>query len=138
MLRSARYALSLWLLMTALTALVFAQAPVGTLTGTVSDPSGAVIKDAEVSVRNKATGFERKVKSNDDGAFSIAALPVGVYEVQSKANGFRTLMREVTINAGSIATAEMSGLGGVGARRRPPHPVPLPQGERGPSFGLPK
>jgi hypothetical protein len=108
MLRSARYALSLWLLLTAVSALGFAQSPVGTLTGTVADPSGAVIKDAEVTIRNKATGAERKAKSNDDGAFSVPALPAGVYEVQTKASGFRSLMREITINAGSIATVEMS------------------------------
>ncbi len=108
MLRSARYATSLWLLVSVMTGFALAQAPVGTLTGSVTDPSGAVIKNAEVIIRNKTTGAERKVKSNDEGTFSAPALPAGLYEVQAKVAGFRTLLREMTLTTGSIATVEMS------------------------------
>ena len=38
----------------------WAQAPVGTISGMVTDPSGAIIKDAPITVRNKATGFARQ------------------------------------------------------------------------------
>src|SRR5262249_28937353 len=66
----------------------FAQAPVGTISGSVTDPSGAVIKDAPITIRNKATGFSRQTKSENDGSYSAPALPAGEYEVQIQVQGF--------------------------------------------------
>ena len=61
--RSARYALTTWLLLTAFAVFAMAQAPVGTISGTVTDPSGAVIRNAAVNIRNKATNIERQLRS---------------------------------------------------------------------------
>ena len=44
----------------------------GTISGTVTDPTGAVIKDAQITIRNKATGFERQTKSESDGGYFCA------------------------------------------------------------------
>jgi Carboxypeptidase regulatory-like domain len=85
-----------------------AQAPVGTISGTITDPSGAVIKDAPIIVRNKATGVERRTKSEDDGTYSAPALPAGQYEVQVQMQGFRTLLREVTVTVGSIIKLDLA------------------------------
>jgi len=85
----------------------WAQAPVGTISGTVTDPSGAVIKDAPISVLNKATGFERRTKSENDGTYSAPALPAGQYEVRVQVQGFRTMLREVTITVGSIVKLDL-------------------------------
>src|SRR5215510_3373178 len=79
----------------------WAQAPVGTISGTITDPTGAVVKDAPIVVRNKATGFERKTKTEDDGTFSAPALPAGQYEIQVSVQGFRTLLQEVTVAVGT-------------------------------------
>lgn len=84
-----------------------AQAPVGTVSGTVTDPSGAVIADAPIIVRNKATGFERKTKSENDGSYSAPALPAGLYEIQVQKQGFRTLLQEVTVATGTITNANL-------------------------------
>ena len=73
---------------------MWAQAPVGTISGAVYDESGAVIPNAEVAVKNKATGAERRLTTGADGAFSAPALPAGEYEVTVSVKGFRTLKRD--------------------------------------------
>jgi len=105
--RSASYALSTWLLLSAFALFAMAQVPVGTITGTVTDPSGAVIRDASIVIRNKATGIERQLKSDGDGNFVAASLPAGIYEVKTVVEGFRTLLREVTVATGSVSRVEM-------------------------------
>ncbi|HZS10581.1 MAG TPA: carboxypeptidase regulatory-like domain-containing protein [Blastocatellia bacterium] len=94
-------------LATFLTAVSWAQAPVGTVSGTVYDGSGAILPNASITIRNKATGAERKLTSADDGTFSASALPAGEYEVTAQVKGFRTLQNEVTVTTGSVATVEM-------------------------------
>ncbi len=106
--RSASYALSTWLLLSAFALLAMAQVPVGTITGTVTDPSGAVIRDASIIVTNKATGIERQLKSDSDGNFVAASLPAGQYEVKTVVEGFRTLLREVTVSTGAVSRVEMT------------------------------
>src|SRR5262245_4296362 len=85
-----------------------AQAPVGTISGVVTDPSGAVIKDAPITIRNKATGFTRQTKSENDGVYSAPALPAGEYEVQIQVQGFRTMLRQVTVAVGSIVKLDLA------------------------------
>jgi hypothetical protein len=60
----------------------------GTLTGTVADPSGAVIPGATVIMKNDQSGDERRTVSNNDGFFSINAVQPGDYTVTIKAQGF--------------------------------------------------
>lgn len=100
---SSRMALCLILF---LTAVAWAQAPVGTISGTVTDESGAVIPNAAITIRHKATGAERKLTSAEDGTYSAAALAVGDYEVTVKANGFRTLQRDAVVATGTILTVD--------------------------------
>src|SRR5580658_2644784 len=66
----------------------FGQNANGTLTGTVQDPSGAVIPGAAVSMKNEASGDERRTVTNSDGFFSINAVQVGDYTVTIQAQGF--------------------------------------------------
>jgi hypothetical protein len=60
-----------------------------TLTGRVIDPSGRAVPNAEVVLRNSATLVERAVKTNNEGFYEAAALPVGSYRLQVSAPGFR-------------------------------------------------
>jgi hypothetical protein len=85
----------------------FAQAPVGTISGVVADESGAVIPNAGVKIRNKETGAERDLTSNTEGFFSAAALPAGIYEVRVELKGFRTVVREATVETGLTTTADI-------------------------------
>ncbi len=94
------------LLLSLLASAVFSQVPVGTISGTVIDPTGAVINNAAVTIKNKATGAERKIMSTADGTFSAAALPAGSYEISTQAQGFRTLQQEITVLTGTVVTVE--------------------------------
>ncbi len=84
-----------------------AQAPTGTISGIVIDAAGAVVPNANVTIKNKATGAERKLTSDDAGNFAAPSLVVGEYEVSAQAKGFRTTLREFTVATGSIVRAEM-------------------------------
>jgi hypothetical protein len=66
----------------------YAQSITGTLTGTVTDPSGAVVPQAKVNLKNEGSGDLRRSVSNSDGFFTFAAVPAGIYEVTIEAPGF--------------------------------------------------
>jgi hypothetical protein len=63
----------------------------GTISGTVSDPSGAAVADANVTLQNPDTGLVRRVKTMANGRYEFLTVPVGEnYSVQVHAPGFRT------------------------------------------------
>ena len=74
----------------ALTAQVFAQGgATGAIAGTVQDPSGALVANADVRITNQQTNvLERSVKTGSDGSFIAPLLPVGTYSVSIQAAGF--------------------------------------------------
>jgi outer membrane receptor protein involved in Fe transport len=72
----------------------------GTIAGTISDPTGAVIAGAVVTVTNTATGLVSTQTTPTAGTYSIVALPPGEYTVNVRAAGFSTLQQEhVILNA---------------------------------------
>ena len=66
----------------------------GTITGTVRDDSGAVVPGADLLVANEATGLRRTGISNEQGAFTFAALPVGLYNLSVEMPGFKKAVVE--------------------------------------------
>jgi len=81
--------------------------PTGTIVGTVSDPSEAVIPKAQVTVRNQGTNATREVLTNDDGDFSVPLLPPGVYEVSAEKAGFRrSVYSNVSLNVDQTVRAD--------------------------------
>ena len=64
---------------------VFAQAPTGVISGTLTDQSGAAIPNATVTVTEKTTGTVRTITTNNAGLYSAAALLAGDYEVRAEA-----------------------------------------------------
>ena len=87
----------------ALTCSGFAQVQNGQLTGTVSDPSGAAIANANVTVTNPATNFSSSTTSNAGGNYTVREIPVGTYRVTVEAAGFKTVTNTgVQVNAGTI------------------------------------
>ena len=61
----------------------------GAITGTVEDPSGAVVANAEVRITNENTNvLERTVTTAADGSFTAPLLPVGTYAVSIQSKGF--------------------------------------------------
>ncbi|HSH16120.1 MAG TPA: carboxypeptidase-like regulatory domain-containing protein, partial [Verrucomicrobiae bacterium] len=64
----------------------------GTILGTVTDPSGAVVPGAKVTVRNVNTGLIRETETAADGSYSIPELPIGTYAVTVEMAGFQTVV----------------------------------------------
>jgi len=62
----------------------------GTILGTVTDPQGAVVAGAKVTVRNVNTGLERTTQTSSDGSYAIPELPTGTYTVTVTQSGFQT------------------------------------------------
>jgi len=69
---------------------LFSQSSNATVSGTVNDPSGAVIPGVSITAVNNATGVSSNVLTNDAGVYSFASLLPGVYKVSAVLNGFRT------------------------------------------------
>ena len=66
-----------------------AQKVTGTIAGVVSDPAGAVISGADVTVTNPATGAVRTAKTSDRGEYAFADLPAGSYDLTVKQPNFK-------------------------------------------------
>src|SRR5487761_665164 len=79
-----------------------AQVTGATLSGTVTDPSGAVVPQAQVSVKNTATGVTTSVATDSAGLYTIPNLIAGPYQVTASARGFQTEVRTgVTLTVGA-------------------------------------
>ena len=65
----------------------------GTILGTVSDPNGAVVAGAKITVKNTSTGLERTTTTDSEGNYTVAELPVGPYEVRVEQPGFTASLR---------------------------------------------
>jgi len=93
-LTSLRSVLMLALLVLAGAGFTQAQVLYGTLTGNVTDSSGAVIPGASVTATNVATSVVRSTTSTEDGSYLLNDLLPGTYRVTVKANGFTTFHQE--------------------------------------------
>jgi len=73
-------------------AMAFGQGGNGTITGTVTDPVGAVVAGAAIEARNTQTGAVFAVESTNTGNYTISQLPIGNYVVTAKVEGFKTYL----------------------------------------------
>ncbi len=70
-----------------------AQSTTGTILGRVSDATGAVIPNVNVVVTNTLTGESHTMKTNDEGEYVVPNLPLGAYNVETQAPGFKHMLR---------------------------------------------
>ena len=88
-----------------LSQLSFAQQTLGSMNGTVTDSSGAVVQGVSVKARATATNLEVTATSKGDGSFSIADLPIGTYEVKFTKDGFQTAVYpQISVQGSRTAT----------------------------------
>ncbi len=74
-----------------------------TITGIVTDPSGNVVPNAKVIVRNEGTGVETVLTTNDAGAYTSPLLTLGTYTVTVEHQGFKTFVRSgITLTGGQV------------------------------------
>src|SRR3982074_870222 len=79
-----------------------AQAPGGSITGTIRDDTGSVIPGVQISIKDVSTGQLRTTLTDSSGSYSLPALPVGNYELMVSAGGFVTqVLTGITIAVGS-------------------------------------
>ena len=85
---------------------VFAQTTIstGSIVGTVTDATGAVLEGAKVIITNVGTNQQLNLTSNASGAFNSGALSPGNYKVQVTAKGFSTTSQSVAVQVGNTAT----------------------------------
>src|SRR5215510_6225085 len=77
----------------------------GSINGTVTDPSGAFVPNAQVKATETATNIDHNTVSTNDGQFAFQDIPVGSYKVTVTASGFRPYVADkIQVAAGSIYT----------------------------------
>jgi Carboxypeptidase regulatory-like domain/TonB dependent receptor-like, beta-barrel len=85
-----------------------AQTATGQITGSVQDPSGAVMRKVKVTVTNQETGLTRTTTTNDQGDYVVPLLPVGRYVVTAEESGFKIALRsDVTLNVDQIQRVDL-------------------------------
>src|SRR5439155_7251012 len=92
--------------LTGFTVALLSQAPVGTISGIVRDPSGAAIPSATIAVTSETTHLSRTVSSSDQGTYSFPALLPDRYEIAVEAPAFDKTLREASVEAGATTTAD--------------------------------
>src|ERR1700674_4541174 len=104
------FVLAAWLTLLSIAHPLCAQTTVstGSIVGTVSDPSGAVVSGAKVSITNVATGQLINLTTNSSGSFNSGALIPGNYKTLVSAKGFSSVEVSLTVLVGNTATANVN------------------------------
>ena len=76
-----------------------AQGTSGSISGTVTDPTGAVIPNAAVAINNPVTNFTRATQSGSDGSFHFYNIPFNTYRLTTSSTGFDPATQSVAINS---------------------------------------
>src|SRR5262249_26973057 len=84
-----------------------AQSPTGTIAGVGTDPAGATLAGARVTITNRASGLSRNLTTSADGDYSAPSLPPGDYQVMVEATGFDLLERTATVEAGTTTKVDI-------------------------------
>lgn len=90
-----------------------AQVDAGAVRGTVTDPSGAVVPGARVTLTNDATGLSLTVTTSADGTFTFDPVKIGPYTVNVEAPGFRKAATHLTVNVQQQARADFQLMAGA-------------------------
>jgi len=84
-----------------------AQTTSGSITGQITDQSGAVVPGATIRIANEGTGLEREIRSSDAGVFAAPNLNVGSYRVRAEAAGFQPQERTgILLNANQVVNVD--------------------------------
>src|SRR5258705_2620690 len=96
---SLRRLLLMALLAVAVSAAAWAQETTGTITGSVTDQSGAVLPGVSITLRNTNTELSRTVVTNENGSYTATLLPIGTYEVTFRRQGVQQVtLRNVAVH----------------------------------------
>jgi len=79
----------------------------GDITGIVSDPSGAVLPNTQVTLKNDATGQTHTVNTNGQGVYRFSLLNPGTYTISATAQGFQSAQRTTNVTIGQASTINL-------------------------------
>lgn len=79
----------------------------GAVTGIVTDPQGAVVAGAKVTISNKETGFSVALSTGASGLFNLGSASPGTYVVRVEATNFKTTQTSVTVQVGQVSTVNV-------------------------------
>src|SRR5580704_18021424 len=97
------------ILMAMLTCKLFGQADSGTIVGSVTDPAGAVVPGATVTISNVATGLTRTATTNAYGQYRADAFPTGPMTITVEQSGFQKLVRSgIALTAADTLTVNLA------------------------------
>ncbi len=89
--------------------MTFGQGERGAITGTVTDPSGAVVPDCEITVTNVATNVKSSAVSTASGTYRVSSLPPGIYEVSASRAGFKqAVAKNIRVAVGTTVDVDLS------------------------------
>ena len=87
---------------------LLAQGDRGTITGTVTDPSGRVIPNVDLVATNAGTGIQSTTVTGDAGAYTMPLLMIGSYTLEARASGFKTFeRREIRVQVGQTTRVDI-------------------------------
>src|SRR5882672_1954287 len=96
----------------------FAQQITGNIRGVVSDPSGAIVRDATVTARQNETGLARSASTDRAGAYVLLELPVGHYQLEVQAKDFQKYVQQgISLNVNEMATIDVKLAIGAGSEQ---------------------
>jgi Carboxypeptidase regulatory-like domain len=88
---------------------LMAQGVFATLTGVVSDPTGAVVPNAKITLKDAVSGTDRDTVSNGDGYYTFASVPVGSYSLLVAGTGFKDYRADgITLGGGAQINANVT------------------------------
>src|SRR5215468_3946083 len=97
------------LLVAIISPILRAQIDVGGVAGTVKDPTGALVPNADLTLTNEATGVAQKIRSSSSGTYVFQAVPAGSYELKVEVSGFKTYVATgVQVHVQSVVTVDIS------------------------------
>jgi Carboxypeptidase regulatory-like domain/TonB dependent receptor len=91
-----------------LPAALLGQAYFGTVSGTLTDPTGAIVQGARVTLTDEQKGYQFTTTSNSEGRYLFASVPPGLYSVTAEMHGFGKIVKnDVRLNVGENAAANL-------------------------------
>ena len=86
----------------------FSQARIGSIQGTVKDPTGALVPSAKVTVTQPLTSYEQTTQTDSQGGFKLVNLPFNTYKIRVDATGFQPLEQSIDLETNIPLTLDLS------------------------------
>ncbi len=102
-----RFALLL-LLFPVLSQASFAQARIGTVQGTIKDPTGALVPNAKVTISQPVTGYNQTTQTDQQGSFKLVNIPFNTYKVRAEAPDFEPVEESIDLESNIPTSLDLS------------------------------